>query len=120
MAYNTVKPDVERIKRETRDTGGLPRAIAELSMEQALRLIELAECSEGSEKKGYLEEAIQHLEGAYHNHPDPKLADLLSRTYRMFGAAKEEAGMPGYEEDFAKSEFYQKHAERADTGHHKN
>lgn len=108
MAYDTIKPNVEDIKRRTKGTSGLSRAIAELSKEQALRLIELARDDEGAERKGYLEGAVRQLEDAYHNHPDPELASLLSDTYKRLGDVKQDLNMPGYEFDYSKSSLYSK------------
>ncbi|MBW2982053.1 hypothetical protein KY343_04185 [Candidatus Woesearchaeota archaeon] len=113
MAFRTVEGSVKTIIKKTRGTTGLGRVIAELLLEEVERILEGAEHSEGSEKKGYLEQAIQNLETAYSKHPDRKIAAMLSDIYRNLGDVKRTHGMPGHEEDYARSHFYSR---KADNG----
>lgn len=119
MAYNSIESDVRRIIRKTRDTTGLRRAGAELVQELGERIKEESEYCEGSEQKGRLEEAIRQLENAYALYPNPEAADLLSQYFKKLGDVKKASGMPGYEEDYVKSESYaeQTRACRTHRGH---
>jgi len=113
MEYRVIELDVEDIKRKTKGRGGLPRAIAELSLERAVRLMRLADNEEGSDRKGHLEEAAQQFEASYRNYPNKDVAALLSETYKALGDVKKDHSMPGYEDDYTKSTLYEERAQEA-------
>ena len=115
MAYNTIEPDVRRIIRKTRGTSGLREALAEFHYEQGERLEREAAHCEGSEQKGRLEEALVEYEISFREYPHLKTAQKLVSGYVKLGTIKKDHGMPGVEEDFAKSEFYQEQIQHQRT-----
>jgi len=109
MGYDVIEGDVFEIVKKARAISDLERASAELLKVAGLEHLDLAENSEeGSEQKGRLETAIAKLELAYQAYPCPSIANLLSSSYRRLGDIKKIHHMPGFEQDYTKSEEYEK------------
>jgi len=108
MSYGIIKLDVERIIESTRETGDLPRVASDVERELGERTLRLAETEEkGSGQKGSLEQAISHFRISFERFPTIEVAHLLGCTYKLLGDVKKAHGMPGYEEDYARSDYYQ-------------